>query len=148
MTSLKELQRDYGQAYHAFQQNLDPSLPLPTLSNSYLIFPFGVSGTHFAAGLLVKDLRLQFYLLLQGKHCETWFKALLNDKTEIESVLREKPVWSPRKKSIRTRVTVYLKVNDFEDRNDWQRQHNWIFQQSTRFEEAFCQRLHDLKGTV
>ena len=54
MNSLAQLHLDYGKAYHAFQQKLDPRLRLPTLSNSYLIFPLGVSGAHFAAGLLVK----------------------------------------------------------------------------------------------
>ena len=147
MNSLAQLHLDYGKAYHAFQQKLDPRLRLPTLSNSYLIFPLGVSGAHFAAGLLVKDQRLQFYLLLQGKNCETWFESLLNDKTEIESVLCEKPVWSPRRKSNRTRVTVYFSVADFDDRHDWLRQHNWILLQATRFQEAFHQRLHGLKGT-
>jgi hypothetical protein len=148
MSSLAQLHQDYGNAYQAFQQKQHPGLRLPTRSNCYLIFPLGVSGTHFAAGLLAKDQKLQFYLLLQGKHCETWFTSLVSDKTRIENVLHEKPVWSPRKNSNRTRVTVYLTVNDFDDRLDWQRQHNWIFQQSTRFKEAFRDRLHDLKGTL
>ncbi len=147
MNSLEQLHQEYGTAYFALQHNLDPHRPLPTLSNSYLIFPFGVGGTHFAASILAGKNLLTFYLLLQGEHRDRMFCHLYAHKAEIDACLHGSPVWTVSSNSNRARITVELNVNDFDDHGDWQRQHNWIYQQFTRFEEAFCQRLHDLKGT-
>ena len=147
MNSLAQLHQEYGRAYQAFQQKVSPGLLLPTRSNSYLIFPLGVGGTHLAASMLVGKNLLSFYLLLQGKRRDEMFAQLYAHKAEIDAQLGEKPVWAVSRNSNRARVVVELSVSDFDDRHDWQRQHHWISQQSTRFEVAFHQRLHDLRGT-
>ncbi len=146
MSSLDQLHHDYGNAYLAFQLKIDPALPLPNLSASYLTFRLGVSGTHLAASILSEKKMLAFYLLLEGKHRDKMFSHLYVHKAIIDAGLQGTPVWNVSRSSNRAWVTVELNVADFEDRSDWPQQHTWIFKQRELFDEAFRKRLRDLKG--
>lgn len=97
--------------------------------------------------MLFKKSELSFYLLLQGEHRDAMFCHLYADKGDIDAALPPAPEWTVSKTSNRARVTIALTGIDFEDRQDWPRQHGWILQAAQDFDHAFRHRLHALKGT-
>ena len=146
MAHLAEFHRAYWSEFQNLAQNETPELQRTSPSNSYLIFPIGIGGAHLAASILVSRNLVTFYLLIQGKHRNELFAHLNVQKAEVEMDLREAAVWTVSCTSNRARVTVELAVDDFDDRQDWARQHRWITERAKNFDRAFYSRLHDLRG--
>ena len=147
MTHLSDFHKDYWRAFQDLKQTGQSGLSKANPSNSYMIFPVGVGGAHLAASVLVRRHLLTFYLLIQGALRDELYRQLYAQKAEIEGDLRETPVWTVSNNSNRARVTVELNVDNFDNRQDWPRQHRWIFGKAQMFDKAFRQRLHDLKAS-
>ena len=112
-----------------------------------MIFRLGIGGAHLAASVLVSKNLVTFYLLIEGKNRDEMYHHLSAHQSEIDTELRETPVWNKSGTSNRARVTVELNVDDLENRNNWPRQHGWIIDNARSFYRAFRPRLHELKAT-
>ncbi len=94
----------------------------------------GSSACHLAIDLIRKYSHLIVELYINED--KNLFKTIYADKAEIESILGVKAEWAelPQKKASRIMI---IKDVDFDDRNHWTEQFDWIIDMSLKAKKAF-----------
>jgi hypothetical protein len=145
VSDIKRLQFDYWSALRALMDDrgglVRPKSPRP---QHWMTFAIGSSKSHLAAYVNTREASIGVELTVGGANAKQNFRALLRHKEDIEKEIGSPLEWeeNPEKKS----SYIALIRDDFDptDRETWQEQHDWIFQQLQLFHRAFAQRVRDL----
>lgn len=148
---VREMQQQFWTAFHSFGVEHGTKLKLGKPSPSHWInVSLGLSGTHLVAvastyNSIEKnnagEIRAEFYL--DGANAKDYFCMLESRKAEIESELGENLTWynNPNARSCR----IFLRLDaDITDRQDWPRQHAWLFDRLEALQRVFSPRLKNL----
>ena len=73
--------------------------------------------------------------MTDGEHGKPHFHLLKKDRVEIEKEIGAKLVW--RENPVERYISLYQRGVDLEDRQDWNRQHQWLCEQLETFHNVF-----------
>ena len=83
--------------------------------------------------------------MTDGEHGKPHFHLLKKDRVEIEKEIGAKLVW--RENPVERYISLYQRGADLEDRQDWDRQHRWLYEQLETFYKVFSRRVKVLDAS-
>ena len=149
LTLTKRLYLDYWTAFGEYleQRNgvMKPRAPQP---DQWIgVFTFEKTGGCALHPKIIKTagwIRVSVYT--PGKRGEAYFHLLKQDKTKIEAEIGNKLEWENKEENTTDRfISLYLYDVDLENRQDWDRQHQWLCDKLELFYEVFKPRIDALK---
>ena len=120
---------------------ITPGLPS---RNFWLYCGIDSSNLWLSASASMKGKWIRVSLALRGKDGTDRFRRLKMDKTDIEDEVGAKLEWGGKYKQKRRYISLYLDEADPEDREDWNRQHQWLCKTLEAFHDAFSTRVKAL----
>lgn len=146
LTATNELYLEYWTALknHFEGRNNDIKFRKP-LPQNWTNFAVGRSGFHLTASASRREEYIGVYLTVHGTHGKSHFDRLKMSQTEIESEIGAELEWDENPKE--NYIGRYLEDTDLEDRDDWQRQHQWLCEQLETFHRVFAPRVKALDAS-
>jgi len=147
LTSAGQLQLEYWGAFcNLMEEGGGRVKRTRPRSQSSMRFPIGRSGFGLNTFALIKDKeqRIEVRLFLGGPNSESNFCQLEAQKDDIEQAIGESLEWrgSPEGKE---RWIVLVGPNcDLADREDWGKQHRWLYENLEKFHKVFMPRVKAL----
>lgn len=143
LSSTQQLYLEYWTALKSSVDRRDSSIkvgkPQP---HSWMIFAVGRSNFGMRTMARPKNKSIGVGLAVFGPHGKSRFQRLRQYKTEIESEIGAELEWqeNPSENYIR----LYRRDTNLEARQDWDRQHQWLFEQLEIFYSVFKERVKAL----
>ena len=88
--------------------------------------------------------RIGVQLILLGDYAKSHYLQLFNDKEQIEAEMGEPLNWRELPNNKESQINLFWENCDPTDESSWQSQHDWIFNQLTRFHNIFAARIRKL----
>jgi hypothetical protein len=143
--TLNELYESYWQAFSVIFQKAGTGLRVPTAGpRSYVRISLGSSHMRMNAFASVRDRLIGVELVLAGQAGAEPYARLKNAQSVIEQELRSQLEWKELPSS--NRIVRYDRGFDPVNRNDWERQHNWLIEQLKGYQESLLKRIADGKA--
>ena len=145
LTSAQQLYFDY---WTALQEHLEERNgvinPVASSRDSWVSFGVGRSGFWLSASASVRDKWISVSLTLAGRDGKPHFYLLEGDKVDIEEDIGAKLEWDEKQGRKQNYISLSLEDIDLEDRQDWNRQHQWLCEQLETFHKVFSPRVKTL----
>ena len=145
LTSTKQLYLEYWTGLRDLleQRNgvIRPRKPRP---GNWLGFGIGRSKFLLAASASVREKWIYVSLTLRGPDAKPHFHLLERKRVDIEEEIGAELEWDEKDDWERSEISLSLEDTDLEDRQDWDRQHQWLCQQLEAFHAAFSARVKTL----
>ena len=145
LTSAQQLYFDY---WTALQEHLEERNgvinPVASSRDSWVSFGVGRSGFWLSASASVRDKWISVSLTLAGRDGKPHFYLLEGDKVDIEEEIGAKLEWDEKQGRKQNYISLSLEDIDLEDRQDWNRQHQWLCEQLETFHKVFSPRVKTL----
>jgi len=147
LSDARLVQLDYWQTLRAFMQERGgPVKPTQKASpRAWQAFRLGRPGCHLSATLLRRDSSIRAEVALSGEEAEPIFRALEAEKQEIEAMLGYALEWNDLGDRSRARISISLSGADPENRTDWLRQHQWLYERLQELYRCFGPRIRALE---
>lgn len=128
LTPTRELQRTYWEAFIATLGSGFVLRPQKARPQDSLFFSAGRRGIEYQAKVTSRDDWIQVGLSTSGGEWDAvWFPLLLAERDRIDTELGSTLSWdSPENGYKENRMAVRLTGADFQNREDWPRQHEWL----------------------
>ena len=123
---------------------ITPTKPRP---GNWLGFGIGRSKFRLAASGSVRDKWISVSLTLRGPNAKPHFYLLKRDKVDIKREIGAKLEWDEKDGWERSEISRSLDEVDLEDRQDWDRQHQWLCEQLETFHKVFSPRVKALDAS-
>ena len=142
-SSTNQLYLEYWTALKSSVDRRDSSIkvrkPQP---QCWMGFAVGRSGFGFHTWASKKKRYIGVGLTVRGRHGRSHFERLRQNKTEIERQIGAELEWqeNPSENYIR----LYRRDTNLEARQDWDRQHQWLYEQLEIFYSVFKERVKAL----
>jgi excisionase family DNA binding protein len=137
------LQLDYWSAFRNFLISNNSFLnPPEPKAQRYMVLET-TRGCRLAASLHIKDFQIWVDLTF-GRNRKTYFGRLEKDRESIEEEMGFEVEWVPRAEGVESWILVRKRA-DPANRDDWARQHTWLYEKLERFSTAFRARLITLR---
>ena len=140
----KPLYHEYWTAHrgHLEQRNgvIKPKKPQPQY---YMSFAVGRTDFGLHASASVRDKWICVDLMTKGENGKTHFHLLKRDRIEIEKKIGANLEW--RENPVEHYISLYQRDVDPRNRQDWDRQHQWLCEQLETFHKVFAPRIQALK---
>ena len=148
LTSAQQLYFDY---WTALQEHLEERNgvinPVASSRDSWVSFGVGRSGFWLSASASVRDKWISVSLTLAGRDGKPHFYLLEGDKVDIEEEIGAKLEWDEKQGRKQNYISFSLEDIDLEDRQDWNRQHQWLCEQLETFHSVFSPRVKALDAS-
>ena len=146
LSPAKQLYLEYWTALKNYfegreERNSDIKFRKPQPQNE-MGFAIGRSDFQLATLASRDKLHICVSLMVKGTHGRSHFDRLKMSKTEIKRESGHELKWEPNPKE--NNIRLYLKDTDLEDRDDWERQHQWLCEQLETFHKVFKPRVREL----
>ena len=144
LTETKAMQLRYWEQLRKYLENSGTKLPLTRPQpQHWQTFSIGKSDFHIGAILNTKKNRIGVELYIHGSNATNFFNILSEDKENIEQETGELE-WSELPNRTASRIIQYKYVDPTKE-GDWPSQHKWFRETLEKFNQAFRQRVRDLK---
>ena len=145
LTPTQQLYLEYWTGLQALleQRNgvIKPVKPLP---RNWIGFGIGRSKFRLDASASIRDKWICVNLTLRGSDAKTHFNALKQDRIDIETAIGAKLEWEEKPEQKRSYISLSPPETDLEDREDWNRQHQWLCDKLEIFHKVFSPRIKAL----
>ena len=145
---LTPAKRLYLESWPAFRDLLEERNglvnPVKPLAQSEMHFGVGRSGFHITVLASVRGEWICVRLVLNHQDAQTHFRLLERDKVDIEKEFGAELEWEEKSGFKEKHIRHFLYGADLEDRQDWHRQHRWLYQQLETFYKVFSRRVKGL----
>ena len=118
----------------------------PRLLN-WMAFAVGPSGFKLQASLNGSTKSISVSLWLIAAYAEHRFELLARDKEDIEREIGIELEWEEKSGLQHKHIRFSLYDTDYEDRSDWNRQHQWLCEQLEIFHKVFSPRVKVLDAS-
>lgn len=146
LTDTERLHREFWTAFgHYLQQHrsfLNPQKPQP---QNWTQFAIGRSGFSLTALANVRDKYIAVELMIKTPEAKGFFRALEQDKAEIEAALSLKLEWRGMPKKKMSVVSIYNRGIDAGERDQWDLAFAWFHTTLEAFHETFAPRVETLE---
>jgi len=145
LTPAKRLYLEY---WVAFRDLLDERHglvnPVKPLAQSELHFGVGRSGFHITVLASVRGEWICVRLVLNHQDAKTHFRLLEKSKADIEKEFGAELEWEEKPGFKEKHIRLLLYNTAIKDRQDWDRQHRWLYEQLETFYKVFSRRVKEL----
>ena len=148
LTPTNQLYLEYWTGLRDFleQRNgvINPVEPLP---QNWL--GFGVGRSYFLLETTInkREKWICVDLTLRGPDAKPHFYLLEQDKVDIEEEIGAELDWEEKYGQKQSYISLSLYETDLEDRGDWDRQHQWLYEQLETFHKVFSPRVKELDAS-
>jgi len=140
--SLSENQQLQLEYWTAFREHLltagGPVKATKAHPQGFMDFSLGGSGIWLTASINVRDKRITALLVMGTDHSMAYFKLLQANRAKLDKAFGEPLEWMKRPGKKQQLIRIRLDDAHPGNRNDWTRQHNWIYNKLRRFDEVFA----------
>lgn len=149
LTSTNQLYLEYWTGLRDFleQRNgvLKPKTPQP---QNWIGFGLGRTGCALHPRLNKRDGWIRVAVFTTGENGKAYFRLLKQDKVVIEKEIGAELEWEEnREDSVERFIVLYQRGVDLEDRQDWNRQHQWLCEKLEIFHNVFSPRVKALDAS-
>jgi hypothetical protein len=138
LSDTKKLQWEYWTALSDWLSNESELIrPQKALPQHWTNFAIGRSGMHLAATVNSRTKTIAVQLYMHTSEAKSQFKQLLSRKKEIEKQLGFDLEWLELPEKIASVIVYELEGADFNQKNDWKRQHAWLKSTLEKFHTVF-----------
>ena len=104
---------------------------------------FGIGRSKFRLDVSasVRDKWICVGLTLRGSDAKSHFNVLKQDRIDIETAISAELEWEEKPEQKRSYISRSLEDTDLEDRQDRDRQHQWLCEQLEAFHNVFSPRV-------
>jgi Domain of unknown function (DUF4268) len=145
-TGTQKLQLEYWRAFFRYMRErpgpVAPAVPMPQYRLSF--YPFSRTGFQLVAYAGMRDKWIGVELLLLGAEAASRFRALSDERAEIERELGERLEWQERPNQKRSAVMLRAQRADPNNRHAWRAQHIWLCERLEAFHRVFAPRIEKL----
>ena len=146
LTPAKRLYLEYWTAFRdLLEQRNGVIKPRKPYSQPWMSFAVGRSNFHLHAWASVRGEWIRVDLMTDGEHGKPHFHLLKKDRVEIEKEIGAELVW--KENPVERYISLYQRGTDLEDRQDWNRQHRWLYEQLETFHKVFSPRVRALDAS-
>ena len=148
LTSANQLYLEYWTALqNLLEERNDVVKSIKPLPRNWLGFGIGRSKFRLDASASVRDKWICVSLTLKGPNAKPHFYLLERDKADIEEEIGVELEWDEKDGWERSEIDLSLYETDLEDRQDWNRQHEWLCEQLETFHRVFSRRVKELDAS-
>ena len=148
LTSVQQLYLEYWTTLRDLLEERNGVIrPVKPLPRYWMSFAVGRSNFWLSASASVKGQWVCVSLTLTGKDGKDHFYLLERDKADIEEEVGAKLEWDEKDGWERSEIDLSLYEIDLEDRQDWNRQHQWLCEQLETFHNVFSPRVKALDAS-
>ena len=148
LTSTNQLYLEYWIALqNLLEERNDVVKSIKPLPRNWLGFGIGRSKFRLDASASVRDKWICVSLTLKGPNAKPHFYLLERDRVDIEEEIGAKLEWDEKDGWERSEIDLSLYEIDLEDRQDWNRQHQWLCEQLETFHNVFSPRVKALDAS-
>lgn len=145
LTPAKRLYLEYWTAFRNLLEERSGLVnPVKPLAERELHFGVGRSGFHITVLASVRGEWICVRLVLNHQDAKPHFYLLERDKVNIEKEFGAELEWEEKPGFKEKHIRLLLYNTDIEDRQDWDRQHRWLYEQLEAFYRVFSRRVKEL----
>ena len=145
LTSVQQLYLEYWTALRDLLEERNGVIkPVKPLPRYWMSFAVGRSNFWLSASASVKGQWACVSLTLTGKDGKDHFYLLERDKADIEEEVGAELKWGGKYVQKQNYISLSLYETDLEDRQDWDRQHQWLCDKLETFHKVFSPRVKTL----
>ena len=111
--------------------------PFPNLSSDFWL----------SASVSRRGKWISVSLMLAGENGKPHFYLLKRDDVDIEEDIGDELEWDEKEGRKQNYISLSLEDTDLEDRQDWDRQHQWLREQLENFYRVFSPRVKELDAS-
>ena len=148
LTSTKQLYLEYWTRLQNFLVERNGVInPVEAWARNWL--GFGVGRSHFSLDTTInrREKWICVGLTLRGPNAKPHFYLLEQDKVAIEDEIGGDLEWEERYGQKQSYISLSLEDTDPEDRQDWNRQHQWLCEKLEAFHKVFSPRVERLDAS-
>ena len=147
LTSTNQLYLEYWTALRdCLEERNGVIRPVKPLPQSWLSFAVGRSGFHLTAIARARGKSICVRLVLNDQDADSYFYLLEKNKVDIEKEICIELEWKENPGRKEKHIIHSLYETDPEDRQDWDRQHQWLCEQLEIFHRVFSSRIKALNA--
>ena len=113
-------------------------------TDNWLYCKFDYPNFSLSAAAHMDDKWICVSLTMKGKDGKRYFYLLKKDEVDIQKEIGAKLEWDEKSERGEDHISLYLYETNPEDRQDWDRQHQWFYQQLGMFYNVFLPRIQAL----
>ena len=148
LTSVQQLYLEYWAALRELLEKRNSVIkPVKPLPRYWMSFAVGRSNFWLSASASVKGQWVCVSLTLTGKDGKDHFYLLERDKADIEEEVGAELKWGGKYVQKQNYISLSLYETDLEDRQDWNRQHEWLCEKLEAFHRVFSPRVKGLDAS-
>ena len=145
LTPAKRLYLEYWTAFHDLLKERNGLInPVKPSAERELHFSVGRSGFHITVLASVRGEWICVRLVLHHQDAKIHFRLLERDKVDIEKEFGAELEWEEKPGFKEKHIRLLLYNTDIKDRQDWDRQHRWLYEQLETFYRVFSRRVKEL----
>ena len=148
LTPAKQLYHEYWTALQDLLEERDGAIkPVKPWARNWIGFGIGRSKFLLAASASVRDKWICVSLTLRGPNAKPHFHLLEGDKVDIEEEIGAELEWDEKDDLERSEINLSRYEIDLENRQDWNRQHEWLCEKLEAFHKVFSPRVKTLDAS-
>ncbi len=111
--------------------------PTKAHPQGWIDFSLGRSGIWLCSSIRVRDKGVTVLLVIGTADSLAFYKLLEENRAEYDAKFGEPLEWLERPGHKQKHIRIWLPNADPQDRDDWPRQHEWIYDKLQRFHKTF-----------
>ena len=148
LTPAKQLYLEYWTGLrNLLEQRNGVIKPIKPWPRNWLGFGIGRSKFRLDASASVRDKWICVSLTLRGPDAKPHFHLLEGDRTDIEEEIGAELDWEETEEREQNYIELSMYDTDLADRQDWDRQHQWLCEQLEIFHKVFSPRVKVLDAS-
>ena len=148
LTSVQQLYLEYWTTLRELLEERNGVIkPVKPLPRYWMSFAVGRSNFWLSASASVKGQWVCVSLTLAGKDGRDHFYLLERDKANIEEEIGAELEWEEKYGQKQSYISLSLDETDLENRQDWNRQHQWLCEQLEIFHSVFSPWVKELDAS-
>lgn len=145
LTETEQTQLAYWTALRSLMEQTGGAInPTKAHPSGFMDFSLGKSGIWLSAWVRVRDKGIGVRLTIGNSESLAYYKLMEEEKEKYQAHFDTPLNWRERPGKPQKLVEVVMEEADPADREDWQRQHDWILDQLDRFHKAFSKAVRTL----
>jgi Protein of unknown function (DUF1524)/Domain of unknown function (DUF4268) len=142
LTATQQLQLEYWTALAEMVKGRDGVIKSKKpQAQAWTTFSIGRTGFDLVASIHKAKRWIDVALVLYGTSAKPHFRAILENKPEIEAEIGESLIWREMPESIQSQVRLTRPDCDIADRANWPEQHEWLLAKLETFHKVLAARI-------
>ena len=148
LTSTDQFYLEYWTALKDYLEKRSGTIkPVKPLPRNWIGFGIGRSKFRLDASASVREKWICVSLTLRGPDAKPHFHLLRRDEVTIEEEIGAELDWDEKDGRKRNYINLTLEDADLKDRQDWNRQHQWLCDKLEVFHKVFSPRVKGLDAS-